>query len=70
MNTGKPHGRIQDFPLGGMLTHWGGTDLRRIHFLAKTYVKTKEMDPVGGMHAGGAPLDPPMILYFFHKIGQ
>ena len=40
--------RIQDFPLGG------GADLRRIHFLAKTYVKTKEMDPVGG-----APAAPP-----------
>ena len=35
----------------------GGADLRRIHFLAKTYAKTKEMDPVGGEggRAGGAP---------------
>ena len=45
------------FPVGG------GADLRRIHFLAKKYAKTKEMDPVGGggAHAGSAPLDPPML---------
>ena len=39
------------FPVGGAPTHCGGADLQRIHFLAKTYAKTKEMDPVGG---GGA----------------
>ena len=45
------------FPVGG----GGGTDLRRIHFLAKMYAKTKEMDPVwGGGRASSAPLDPPM----------
>ena len=45
------------FPVGG-----GGADplgghanLRRVHFLAKTYVKTKENDPVGGARSGGAP---------------
>ena len=45
-------------PLGG-----GGASLRRIHFLAKMYVKTKEIDPVGGGGGGrrGAPLDPPML---------
>ena len=43
--------RIQDFPLGG-----GGADLRHVHFPAKKYVKTKEMDPVGG---GAAPVAPP-----------
>ena len=37
------------FPVGG------GANLQRIHFSAKTYAKTKEIDPVGG-----APLDPPM----------
>ena len=47
--------RIQDFPLGGAPTRWGGANLRRIHFLAKTYVKTKEIDPVGGR----APRRPP-----------
>ena len=48
--------RIQDFPLGG-----GGANLRRVHFSTKTYAKTKEIDPVGGARAGGAPLDPPMM---------
>ena len=43
------------FPVGGVLTCWGGANLRRIHFLAKTYVKMKEIDPVGG----GAPRYPP-----------
>ena len=43
--------RIQDFPLGGSPTRWGGANLRCIHFLAKT----KEIDPVGGARAGGAP---------------
>ena len=52
--------RIQDFPLGGAPTHWGGANLQRIHFSAKMYAKTKEMDPVGGAHAGSAPVDPPM----------
>ena len=49
--------RIQDVPLGG-------ANLRRRCFLAKTYVKMKELDPVGGEKArtGGAPpLDPPML---------
>ena len=40
---------------GGVPTRWGGANLRRVHFLAKTYVKTKEIDPVGGARAGGAP---------------
>ena len=44
------------FPVGGAPTGWGGTNLRRIHFSAKMYAKTKEIDPVGG----AAPLDPPM----------
>ena len=42
--------QIQDFPLGG------GADLRHGCFLAKTYAKTKELDPVGGgARAGSAP---------------
>ena len=45
---------IQDFPLGGVLSHWGGTDLRHGCFLAKTYAKMKELDPVGG-HVLAAP---------------
>ena len=54
--------RIQDFPFGGVPSHWGGrravrggTDLRHGCFLAKTYAKTKELDPVGGARAGSAP---------------
>ena len=41
---------------------WGGANLPRVHFLAKTYAKTKGIDPVGGGGggAGGAHLDPPM----------
>ena len=49
--------RIQDFQLGG-------ADLQRVHFSAKTYVKMKEMDPAGGVHAGSAPPDPPMIYVY------
>ena len=41
--------RIQDFLLGG------SANLRCGYFLAKMYVKTKELDPVGGVHAGSAP---------------
>ena len=47
--------RIQDFPLGGGgggADLLGGANLRHVHFLAKMYVKMKEIDPVGG---GGAP---------------
>ena len=47
---------------GSRISHWGstdplggGTNLQCIHFSAKTYAKTKEMDPFGGAHAGGAP---------------
>ena len=40
--------RIQDFQLGGALSRWGGADLRRGCFSVKTYVKTKELDPIGG----------------------
>ena len=48
------------FPVGGPPTRWGGANLQRVHFSAKTYVKMKEIDPVGGACAGGAPLDLPM----------
>ena len=43
---------IQDFPLGGALTHWvGGTDLQCGCFLAEMHVKMKELGPVGeGAH--------------------
>ena len=37
----------QGFPVGGA-DPLGGADLRCVHFLAKTYAKMKEMDPVGG----------------------
>ena len=44
------------FPVGG------GANFRRRHFSVKTYVKTKELDPVGGGGgANSAPLDPPMV---------
>ena len=36
-------------------------DLQHGHFLAKMYVKTKELGPVGGACAGHGPLDLPMI---------
>ena len=45
---------------GSRISRWVGADLRRRHFLVKTYVKTKELDPVEGARTGGAPLDPPM----------
>ena len=51
---------------GSRISHWGGVDplgganLRRVHFLAKMYVKMKEIDPVGGARRR-RPLDPPMI---------
>ena len=41
-------------PLGG-----GGVDLRRGHFSAKIYAKTKELGPIGGMRRA-RPLDLPM----------
>ena len=51
------------FSVGGAPTRWGGANLRRVHFLAKTYAKTKEIDPVGGGAAPAAPPppDPPMV---------
>ena len=45
------------FPVGG-----GAADLRRGYFLAKTYAKTKELDPVGGGGRQRRPLDPPMPI--------
>ena len=52
--------RIQDFPLGGGGQPVGGggggrANLRYVHFLAKMYAKTKEIDPVGGAHAAAPP---------------
>ena len=41
------------FPVG-----WAA-DLRRVHFSAKTYAKTKQMDPVGG--EGRTPASPHWI---------
>ena len=37
-------------PVGG-----GGADLRHVHFLAKTYAKMKEIDPVGGRMLAAPP---------------
>ena len=51
------------FPIGGVPSCWGGTNLRHGCFLAKTYAKMKELDPVGGAHASSAPLDLPMHCY-------
>ena len=34
---------------------WGGANLQRVHFSAKTYAKTKEMDPVGGRALAAPP---------------
>ena len=52
------------FPRGIERLGWGA-DLRHGHFSAKTYAKTKELDPVGGGGGGGTggdPLDPPMLM--------
>ena len=50
------------FPVGGgTLSHWGAADLQCGCFSTKTYAKMKELDPVGGAHTSGTPLDPPMI---------
>ena len=49
------------FPVGGALTHWGGANLRHVHFLVKTYAKMKEMDPVGGH----VPAAPPWIRQWY-----
>ena len=43
------------FPVGGAPSHWGGADLQCGCFLAKTYAKTKELDPVGGGAAAARP---------------
>ena len=44
------------FPLGGGGTEpLEGANLQHGCFLAKMYAKTKELDPVGGMHAGSTP---------------
>ena len=43
------------FPIGGAPTRWGGANLQRIHFSAKTYAKMKEIDPVGGACAAAPP---------------
>ena len=44
---------------GSRISRWGvgGANLRCGHFSAKTCVKTKELDPVGG--GGHAPVAPP-----------
>ena len=39
----------------GAPSHWGGANLRHGYFLAKMYVKMKELDPVGGAHTGSTP---------------
>ena len=39
------------FPVGGAPTRWGDANLRHVHFSVETYVKTKEIDPVGGARA-------------------
>ena len=44
------------FRWGGAPSRWGGgANLQRGYSSAKMYAKTKELDPVGGARAGGAP---------------
>ena len=51
------------FPVGGGVDLvGGGVDSRGGYVLKILYVKTKELGPLGGARAGGAPLDPPMIV--------
>ena len=45
-------------PVGGRRAIGGGADLRHGCFLAKTYAKMKELDPVGG-GGGRMPAAPP-----------
>ena len=40
---------------GGRRAVRGGANLQRRYSSAKMYAKTKELDPVGGARAGGAP---------------
>ena len=54
-DPGFPIGGGGADPLGG-----GGANLQHVYFLAKTYAKTKEIDPVGGGARRRPPLDPPM----------
>ena len=50
------------FPVGGgMDLVGGGVDSRGGYVSKILYVKMKELGPLGGAHAGRAPLDPPMI---------
>ena len=42
----------------------GGANLRHVHFLAKTYAKMKEMDPVE-VGRRRRPLDSPMYGVFW-----
>ena len=53
----RKQGRIQDFPLGGAWTHFGGGGfgLQRGHFSVKMYAKTKELGPVGGVRRHAPP---------------
>ena len=48
--------------IGGAVDPRGGYVSKILH------VKTKESGPVGGVHAGRAPLDPPM--HCEHACGQ
>ena len=42
----------------------GGVDSQGSYISKILYVKTKELGPLGGAHAGRAPLDPPMHFIF------
>ena len=48
------------FPVGGCGPIRRGMDLRHGCFLAKMYVKMKELGPIGGHAPSMPPLDPPI----------
>ena len=48
------------FPVGGANLIGGGANSRGGYVLKNLYVKMKESGPLGGVHTGGAPPDPPV----------
>ena len=61
----KPTGADPGFPVGGVADPLGGCQHTILSNFLKNCMKSRNFWAVGGLHARGAPLNPPLTKFIF-----